>query len=71
VVIGGTSFAGGRGSLLRTVIGVLFIGVLNNGLALLDVDFNSQQVVKGVLVIAAVLLDRWARGARGAARAPA
>ena len=64
VVIGGTSFAGGRGSLLRTVIGVLFIGVLNNGLALLNVDFNTQQVVKGVLVIAAVLLDRWARGAR-------
>ena len=64
VVIGGTSFAGGRGSLLRTVVGVLFIGVLNNGLALLDVDFNTQQVVKGVLVIAAVLLDRWARGAR-------
>ena len=66
VVIGGTSFAGGRGSLLRTVVGVLFIGVLNNGLALLDVDFNTQQVVKGVLVIAAVLLDRWARGARRA-----
>jgi ribose/xylose/arabinose/galactoside ABC-type transport system permease subunit len=64
VVIGGTSFAGGRGSLLRTVVGVLFIGVLNNGLALLNVDFNTQQVVKGVLVIAAVLLDRWARGAR-------
>ena len=67
VVIGGTSFAGGRGSLLRTVVGVLFIGVLNNGLALLNVDFNTQQVVKGVLVIAAVLLDRWARGARRAA----
>jgi ribose/xylose/arabinose/galactoside ABC-type transport system permease subunit len=64
VVIGGTSFAGGRGSLLRTVVGVLFIGVLNNGLALLDVDFNTQQVVKGVLVVTAVLLDRWARGAR-------
>jgi ribose transport system permease protein len=64
VVIGGTSFAGGRGSLLRTAVGVLFIGVLNNGLALLDVDFYSQQAIKGVLVVAAVLLDRWARGGK-------
>ncbi|MGF1647752.1 MAG: ABC transporter permease [Kineosporiaceae bacterium] len=65
VVIGGTAFSGGRGSLVRTVVGVLFIGVLNNGLALLDVDFNTQQIVKGVLVVAAVLVDRWARGGRG------
>lgn len=61
VVIGGTSFAGGRGSLWRTVVGVLIIAVLNNGLALLNVDYNSQQVVKGALVVAAVLLDRQAR----------
>ncbi len=58
VVIGGTSFAGGRGSITRTAVGVLFIGVLNNGLALLNVDFNTQQIIKGVLVVAAVLLDR-------------
>ncbi len=64
VVIGGTSFAGGRGSIVRTTIGVLFIGVLNNGLALLNVDYNTQQIIKGVLVVGAVLLDRVANRAR-------
>ncbi len=62
VVIGGTALGGGTGSMMRTMVGVLFIGVLNNGLAILNVDFNSQQVIKGVLVIAVVLIDRWIRG---------
>ena len=66
VVIGGTALGGGTGSLLRSLIGVMLIGVLNNGLAILNVDFNAQQVIKGVLVIAVVLLDRWARGLKGA-----
>lgn len=61
VVIGGTSFGGGRGSLGRTVVGVLFISVINNGLALMNVNFNVQQVVKGVIVIVAVIVDQWAR----------
>ena len=61
VVIGGTSFGGGRGSLSRTVVGVLFISVINNGLALMNVNFNVQQVVKGVIVIVAVIVDQWAR----------
>ena len=61
VVIGGTSFSGGRGSLTRTVVGVLFISVINNGLALMNVNFNVQQVVKGVIVIVAVVIDQWAR----------
>ena len=63
VVIGGTALSGGTGSLVRTLVGVLFIGVLNNGLAILNVDFNTQQVIKGVLVIVVVLIDRWVRGA--------
>ncbi len=62
VVIGGTALSGGQGSLGRTLVGVLLIGVLNNGLAILNVDYNAQQVIKGVLVIAVVLADRWARG---------
>lgn len=62
VVIGGTSFSGGRGSIVRTAVGVLFIGVLNNGLALLNVDYNTQQIIKGVLVVGAVLLDRLSQG---------
>ena len=64
-VIGGTRLGGGYGSMPRTMLGVLLIGVLNNGLAILNVDFNTQQVIKGALVIAVVLIDRWARGERG------
>lgn len=63
VVLGGTALGGGYGSILRTLVGVMLIGVMNNGLAILNVDFNSQQVIKGVLVIAIVLVDRWARNA--------
>ena len=66
VVIGGTALSGGTGSMVRTAVGVALIGVLNNGLAILNVDFNSQQVIKGVLVVAVVLVDRWVRGAKGA-----
>ncbi|MCC5950239.1 MAG: ABC transporter permease [Nitriliruptoraceae bacterium] len=62
VVIGGTSFSGGRGSLPRTVIGALLIAVVNNGLTLLNVPRDVQLVIKGCIIIAAVLLDRWAAG---------
>jgi ribose transport system permease protein len=65
VVIGGISLSGGRGSILGTVLGCLIIGVLNNGLFLLDVSPFWQQVVKGVVIIAAVALDKM--GARGRA----
>lgn len=58
VVIGGTSLSGGRGSVLGTVIGCLIIGVLNNGLILLNVSPFWQQVVKGVVIVAAVAIDR-------------
>ena len=58
VVIGGTSLSGGRGSVLGTVLGCLIIGVLNNGLFLLDVSPFWQQVVKGVVILAAVAIDK-------------
>lgn len=58
VVIGGTSLSGGRGSVLGTVLGCLIIGVLNNGLFLLDVSPFWQQVVKGLVILAAVAIDR-------------
>jgi ribose transport system permease protein len=58
VVIGGTSLNGGRGSVLGTVIGCLIIGVLNNGLVLLEVSPFWQQVIKGVVILVAVALDR-------------
>lgn len=58
VVIGGTSLSGGRGSVWGTVIGCLIIGVLNSGLVLLDVSPFWQQVVKGVVILLAVSIDR-------------
>jgi len=58
VVLGGTSLSGGKGRIFGTMIGVLIIGVLNNGLNLLGVSSFYQQVVKGIVIIIAVLLDR-------------
>ena len=58
VVIGGTSLSGGRGSILGTVQGVIIIGVLNNGLVLLNVSPFWQQVVKGFVILLAVIIDK-------------
>lgn len=58
VVIGGASLAGGSGSLLGTFVGLLIIGVLNNGMSLLNVSANLQPVVIGAVIAAAVLSDR-------------
>jgi ribose transport system permease protein len=63
VVIGGTSLAGGRGSILGTVLGCLIIGVLNNGLGLVGVSPEWQLVVKGVVIIVAVAIDQAGRRA--------
>ena len=57
VVIGGTSLSGGVGTIGGTVLGVLIIGVMNNGLDLLNVSSYWQQIVKGIIIIIAVLLD--------------
>lgn len=58
-VIGGSSTSGGVGSIQGTLFGVILIGVLNNGLDLLNVSSYYQQVVMGVIIIGAVLLDSW------------
>ena len=58
VVIGGTSLAGGVGRVTGTLIGALLIGVMNNGLDLMGVESYYQQVIKGVLIVAAVMLDQ-------------
>lgn len=58
VVIGGTSLAGGRGRIVGTLIGVLIIGVISNGLNLLNVSSFYQQIVKGGIILVAVLFDR-------------
>lgn len=62
VVIGGTSLSGGRGSIWGTVVGCLIIGVLNSGLVLLDVSPFWQQVVKGLVILVAVAIDRLKSG---------
>ena len=61
VVIGGASLAGGAGSMLGTFIGLLTIGVLRNGMGLLNVSPNLQPVVIGIAIIFAVLTDRRTR----------
>ena len=58
VVIGGASLAGGSGGMFGTFIGLLIIGVLQNGMALINVSPNLQPVVIGVAIIVAVMLDR-------------
>ncbi|GEP27425.1 ABC transporter permease [Cryobacterium levicorallinum] len=58
VVIGGASLSGGSGSMLGTFVGLLIIGVLNNGMSLLNVSPNLQPVVVGFVIVAAVMTDR-------------
>jgi inositol transport system permease protein len=58
VVIGGTSLSGGVGSVLGTILGVLLIGIINNGLDLQGVSSYYQAVIKGVIIVGAVWLDR-------------
>ena len=58
VVLGGTSLSGGKGRIVGTLIGVLIIGTLNNGLNILNVSSFYQQVVKGIVILLAVLMDR-------------
>ena len=56
-VIGGTSLTGGEGTVAGTLVGALIIGVLRNGLNLLDISSFVQQIVIGAVIVAAVLLD--------------
>lgn len=64
IVVGGTSIAGGEGSVWRTGIGVLFIALIGNGFNLLGVDPLYQQIVLGLILLMAVGLDSWARSRR-------
>jgi ribose transport system permease protein len=58
IVLGGASLAGGRGTLLGTVLGLVVIQVLNNGLILLDIPSFWQRIAQGILLIAAVSFDQ-------------
>lgn len=57
VVIGGTSFSGGKGTVFGTLIGSLVIGMLNNGLLLLGLSVNAQMIARGIVIIVAVSLS--------------
>ncbi|CAN5712875.1 ABC transporter permease [soil metagenome] len=61
VVIGGTNLYGGEGGAFGTLIGALIIGVLANGLNLLDVSAFWQRVIQGLVIISVVILDQWRR----------
>lgn len=58
VVLGGTSLSGGRGWIFGTLVGVILLGILSNGLNLLNVSANYQLIIKGAVILFAVLLDR-------------
>jgi ribose transport system permease protein len=66
IIVGGTSVFGGRGSVLRTLLGVVFVSVLTNIMVLSGLGFGLQQMAIGALIVAAVSVDALARKAAGA-----
>jgi ribose/xylose/arabinose/galactoside ABC-type transport system permease subunit len=56
VVVGGTSIMGGNGSIARTLLGVFFLGILNNGMNILNVPIDFQLIAKGAIIVAALAL---------------
>jgi ribose/xylose/arabinose/galactoside ABC-type transport system permease subunit len=60
-IIGGTSLTGGEGGVERTFVGLLIIGVISNGLNLLNVPSYYQQVIYGIIILVAVIMDQWAK----------
>jgi len=58
VIIGGTSSSGGKGTMQGTIVGILIMGVLSNGLDLIGVSSYYQQIIKGFIIIGAVLMDK-------------
>lgn len=59
VIIGGVTLCGGRGSVLSVLAGTLLIGLLFNGMTLLDLDYQFQNIIKGMVLLLAVTLDGW------------
>ncbi len=57
VVLGGVSLTGGRGNVLSVIVGTLLIGVLLNGMTIMDLDVQTQNIVKGLVLLVAIVLD--------------
>ncbi|MDR3376209.1 MAG: ABC transporter permease [Ancalomicrobiaceae bacterium] len=59
VVLGGTSLMGGNGSIARTILGVMFLGIINNGMNILNVPIDIQLIAKGVIIAVSLALSEW------------
>jgi ribose transport system permease protein len=70
VVVGGTSLAGGAGSMWRTAVGLAIIATISNAFSLADVNPSYQDIVKGCIIIGALALDAYARRLAGRVREP-
>jgi ribose transport system permease protein len=66
VIIGGTALTGGRGGVVGTLVGLLLLGTINNGLALKNISSFYQPVVTGLILIIAIVLDELRRRVRQA-----
>jgi ribose transport system permease protein len=64
VVLGGTALSGGVGGIYKTVIGLMIFAIINNGMALMSIPFEYQQMTKGIILILAVLYDEFNRRKR-------
>jgi ribose transport system permease protein len=59
VVLGGVGLSGGRGGILSVVVGTLLIGILLNGMTMMDLTYTTQNVIKALILLLALLLDSW------------
>jgi len=59
VVLGGVSLVGGRGNVFSVVVGTLLIGVLLNGMTIMDMDVQTQNIIKGIVLLIAIVLDSY------------
>jgi ribose transport system permease protein len=57
VVLGGIGLSGGRGGVLNVLIGTMLIGTMLNGMTILDMSYSAQNLIKGVILLVAILID--------------
>jgi inositol transport system permease protein len=64
-VIGGVSLTGGRGSIIGTVLGAMIFSVIISGFTSIQLDAYYQEMVKGAIIVGAVVMDQWRQSKRG------